>query len=653
MADYRLPDLNTFEWQRPVAAQQNDPPGSPSEGDRYLVKTAPTGAWIGHASEIAEWNGSAWDYAAPAVGMVVWIADQQLLLRYTTSWVFAGAGYGGTSTTENAIGSGSKTWETQPGLAYQAGARVRVAYDGTHYCEGYVTSYSGSTLVVSVTITTGVGTFSSWTINLAGIKGTDGVDGADGAPGSVWYSGTGPPASGLGIDGDFYLNDANGNVYRKASGSWSVIDNLTGPAGANGANGPGYYATSSSSLAIGTGSKTFTTQSGLAYAANMRVRIAYNASNYMEGVCTSYSGTSLVVNVDRVVGSGTYASWTIGLAGDVGATGQGFSDGDKGDITIGGSGTTLTIDNDTVTYAKMQNVSATDKVLGRASAGAGDPEEIACTAAGRALIDDADAATQRTTLGLAIGSNVQAYDATLTSLAAVAGVQGDILYASGADTWTRLAKSSTANSFLKNSGVSNNPAWSVLAPGDMPFAATDRLLGRSSAGAGGGEEIACTAAGRALIDDANAAAQATTLGLGTGNDVTFNELLSGALVTFMWQIPGNNLFAGDSQSCSSLIVPFPVTFLRARAVVATAPTGAAIKFQLTKSNINIFNESPDLRLQIAAGSTSGTATDFSGGISTAVAGDLLNINVDQIGSAIAGGGGCCVILVCKKTGTHA
>lgn len=62
---------------------------------------------------------------------------------------------------------------------------------------------------------------------------------------------------------------------------------------------------------------------------------------------------------------------------------------------------TSEIDNDAITYAKIQNVSATDKLLGRSTAGAGDIEEIACTAAGRALIDDADAATQRTTLGLA------------------------------------------------------------------------------------------------------------------------------------------------------------------------------------------------------------------------------------------------------------
>jgi hypothetical protein len=53
-----------------------------------------------------------------------------------------------------------------------------------------------------------------------------------------------------------------------------------------------------------------------------------------------------------------------------------------------------------VTYAKIQNVSATDKLLGRSTAGAGVVEEIPLTAAGRALLDDADAAAQRTTLGL-------------------------------------------------------------------------------------------------------------------------------------------------------------------------------------------------------------------------------------------------------------
>lgn len=60
---------------------------------------------------------------------------------------------------------------------------------------------------------------------------------------------------------------------------------------------------------------------------------------------------------------------------EIGAS-SGVSDGDKGDITVSSSGSTWTIDNDAVTYAKMQNVSATNRILGRDSSGAGVIEEI-------------------------------------------------------------------------------------------------------------------------------------------------------------------------------------------------------------------------------------------------------------------------------------
>ena len=63
-----------------------------------------------------------------------------------------------------------------------------------------------------------------------------------------------------------------------------------------------------------------------------------------------------------------------------------------------------------------------------------------------------DAATARTNLG------VQVSDATLTSLSGLSLVAGDILYATGADTLTRLAKGTAGQVLTQNSGLTA-PEW--------------------------------------------------------------------------------------------------------------------------------------------------------------------------------------------------
>ena len=102
---------------------------------------------------------------------------------------------------------------------------------------------------------------------------------------------------------------------------------------------PGTSATSTTSLAIGTGSRVFTIQTGKAFVVGQFViaASAANVSNYMFGQITAHnSGTGqLTVNVTAVGGSGTLADWSIGLS----APGA-------GDVTLNG---TQTLANKTLT----------------------------------------------------------------------------------------------------------------------------------------------------------------------------------------------------------------------------------------------------------------------------------------------------------------
>lgn len=104
-----------------------------------------------------------------------------------------------------------------------------------------------------------------------------------------------------------------------------------------------------------------------------------------------FTGTTLF-KIQRVdSGSNEFAGKVLaadssGNVVPVSAAASAIPDGDKGDITTSSSGTVWTIDNKAVTYAKMQDVSDTDKLLGRYSAGAGTVQEIPCSAAGRWLL---------------------------------------------------------------------------------------------------------------------------------------------------------------------------------------------------------------------------------------------------------------------------
>lgn len=68
------------------------PPGSPTAGDRVIVGSSPTGDFVGHAGEIAQWSGTAWVFTTPKQGMIAFVKDESEPYKQTASstpWVWA------------------------------------------------------------------------------------------------------------------------------------------------------------------------------------------------------------------------------------------------------------------------------------------------------------------------------------------------------------------------------------------------------------------------------------------------------------------------------------------------------------------------------------------------------------------------------------
>ena len=131
----------------------------------------------------------------------------------------AGIGYGGTSNSGKTISLGSKTFAVQAGLAYIAGERIRFVdqTNSANFLEGTITSYSGTTMVVTIDNTGGTGTILNWNLSVGGNLGTTGATGATGLQGPV--GATGPigatGATGVGVP----TGGTTGQVLAKVNGA--------------------------------------------------------------------------------------------------------------------------------------------------------------------------------------------------------------------------------------------------------------------------------------------------------------------------------------------------------------------------------------------------------------------------------------------------
>jgi hypothetical protein len=157
---------------------------------------------------------------------------------------------------------------------------------------------------------------------------------------------------------------------------------------------------------------------------------------------------------------------TAGVTQVVGGSSGGVSDGDKGDITVSGSGTSWTIDAGVVSLGKLADL-ATGTILGRATAGTGSPEALT-------------AAAVRTILNVADGATANQADAFLLSRANHTGTQA-------ASTITGLAAVATSGSAADLSAGTlpaarfDDTAHGSRAGGALHAAATTAVAGFMSA----------------------------------------------------------------------------------------------------------------------------------------------------------------------------
>jgi hypothetical protein len=171
-----------------------------------------------------------------------------------------------------------------------------------------------------------VGDENGYLLPVGGV-GSIGATGPKGFTGSTGATGSG--ATGF-IGSTGFTGSTGSTGFDGATGAGA-----TGASGATGLPGDRYSTTSSDSLTIEIGLQSFTVGTGLGYTPAQDVIIAYDIGNHMIGMVVSYDYItgSMVVDVNNIIGEGSYSLWTINLNGAVGiggATGFTGSTGSTG-----------------------------------------------------------------------------------------------------------------------------------------------------------------------------------------------------------------------------------------------------------------------------------------------------------------------------------
>ncbi len=482
------------------------PPGSSADGDSYIPASGATGAWSGHANEIASWQDGAWMFYPPSEGWRVWSAAEDALIAWNgTAWTIIGGaallnptslvGVNSTANTSNRLSVASPaTLLNHEGAGHQLKLNKNASTDTASLL--YQTGFEGRAEM-----------------------GTTGDD-------------------------DFHVKvSADGTAWNEAI----VVDRATGAVSFPNSSFPG--------------GANLTT----AYAATT---VAINSD----------SGTDATVNAFTTANAGVAPASGGGTANFLRADGSwaapsgggGVSDGDKGDITVSGSGTVWDIDANTVTNAKAADV-PTATFKGRTTAATGDPEDLTVAQA-------------KTLLNLT-GTNSGDQTITLTSDVTGSGT-GSFAVAIANNAVTNVKAADMAANTLKgnNTGGAADPADLSVAQvktllayttGDIGAQPSDATLTALAAFNTNGlltQTAADTFAARTLTGTANQVDVANGSGVAGNPTLT---LASTLVVPGTAQFPQNGLLLRDTDNTHNLAVNAGSNLTAARTLTLTTatPTG--------------------------------------------------------------------------------
>lgn len=241
---------------------------------------------------------------------------------------------------------------------------------------------------------------------------------------------------------------------------------------------------------------------------NITTSSTTNLTGFLKGDGSNVSASSSPLGVSEGgTGSATASGARTNLGLVIGTDVQAFDDGL---LSIAG----LTTAADTMIYTTALDTYATSSL----------------TSFARTLLDDASSSVARTTLGVVIGTDVQAFDDGLQSIASLATVADTMIYTTGLDTYTTATLTSFARTLLDDasSSAARTTLGVVIGTDVQAFDAgllsiaglttvADTMIYTTASDTYATSSL--TSFARTLLDDASSSAARTTLGVVIGTDV--------------------------------------------------------------------------------------------------------------------------------------